>query len=57
MNKSGARILVVDDELEIVRALQRSLAARGFKVFTARSGEEAFQLIPKHRPDLLILIP
>jgi len=55
MNKSGAHILVVDDEIEIVRALQRSLTARGYKVFTARSGEEAFELISKHRPDLLLL--
>jgi two-component system, OmpR family, KDP operon response regulator KdpE len=55
MNKSGAHILVVDDEVEIVRALQKSLTAHGYKVFTARSGEEAFQLISKHRPDLLLL--
>ena len=41
MNKSGAHILVVDDEIEIVRVLQRSLTAHGYKVFTARSGEEA----------------
>ena len=43
MNKSGAHILVVDDEIEIVRVLQRSLTAHGYKVFTARSGEEAFE--------------
>jgi two-component system, OmpR family, KDP operon response regulator KdpE len=55
MNKSGARILVVDDEIEIVRALQRSLAAHGYKVFTANSGEEAFELTSRHRPDLLLL--
>ncbi len=41
MSKGGARILVVDDEVEIVRALQRSLTAHGFEVFTAYSGEEA----------------
>jgi two-component system, OmpR family, KDP operon response regulator KdpE len=39
MKKSGAHILVVDDEIEIVRALQRSLTAHGYKVFTASSGE------------------
>jgi len=36
MSKSGAHILVVDDEIEIVRALRRSLTAHGYKVFTAR---------------------
>jgi DNA-binding NtrC family response regulator len=35
MSKSGSHILVVDDEIEIVRALRRSLIAHGYKVFTA----------------------
>ena len=55
MNKSGAHILVVDDEIEIVRALRRSLTAHGYKVFTASSGEEAFELMSRHRPDLILL--
>lgn len=55
MSKSGARILVVDDEVEIVRALQRSLIAHGFEVFTASSGEEALEEMARHRPDLMIL--
>ncbi|MGZ3617086.1 MAG: response regulator, partial [Ktedonobacteraceae bacterium] len=55
MNKSGAHILVVDDEIEIVRALRRSLTAHGYKVFTASSGEEAFELTSRHRPDLILL--
>jgi two-component system, OmpR family, KDP operon response regulator KdpE len=55
MSKGGARILVVDDEIEIVRALERSLAAHGFEVFTAGSGEEALEAISLHRPDLMLL--
>lgn len=55
MSRSGAHILVVDDEIEIIRALQRSLAAHGYKVFTANSGEEACELTSRHRPDLLLL--
>ena len=55
MSKSGARILVVDDEVEIMRALQRSLTAHGFDVFTASSGEEALEAIGHHRPDLMLL--
>jgi two-component system KDP operon response regulator KdpE len=55
MTKGGARILVVDDEIEIMRALQRSLTAHGFEVFTAASGEEALEAIARHRPDLMIL--
>lgn len=55
MSKSGARILVVDDELEIVRALQRSLTAYGYDVFTAASGEEALEAVTHHRPDVMLL--
>ena len=47
--------MVVDDETEIVRALRRSLTAHGYKVFTASSGEEAFEVLSRHRPDLLLL--
>jgi len=55
MSKSGARILVVDDEIEILRALQRSLGAHGYEVFTAASGEEALEEVAHHRPDLVLL--
>src|SRR6266700_6032926 len=55
MGKSGARILVVDDEIEILRALQRSLVAHGYDVFTASTGEDALAAIPVHRPDLMVL--
>jgi two-component system, OmpR family, KDP operon response regulator KdpE len=55
MSKSGARILVVDDEIEILRALQRSLSAHGYEVFTAASGEEALEEVAHHRPDLVLL--
>lgn len=55
MSKSGARILVVDDEIEILRALQRSLAAHGYEVFTAGCGEDALESIAHHRPDLILL--
>lgn len=55
MKKRGASILVVDDEREIMRALQRSLTARGYTVFTASSGEEAVEIVAKLHPDLLLL--
>src|SRR5438876_900856 len=55
MSKSGARILVVDDEIEILRALQRSLTAHGFDVLTASTGAEALDSIAHYRPDLMLL--
>jgi two-component system, OmpR family, KDP operon response regulator KdpE len=55
MSKNGARILVVDDEIEILRALRRNLTAHGYEVFTASSGEQALEAIVAHRPDLMLL--
>jgi two-component system KDP operon response regulator KdpE len=55
MSKQKARILVIDDEIAIVRALQRSLTAHGYDVLTANSGEKALEAIEQHRPDLLLL--
>jgi len=55
MTKQGASILVVDDEREIVRALQGALTAHDYTVLTASSGEEAIAMVTQHRPDLLLL--
>ncbi len=55
MTKLRASILVVEDEIEIVRALQRGLAAHGFEVWLADSGEKALVTIQEHMPDLMLL--
>jgi len=55
MKNRGISILVVDDEREIVRVLQRSLNTYGYTVFTASTGEEAIEKLAQHRPDLLLL--
>ncbi|MGA7098593.1 MAG: response regulator [Acidimicrobiia bacterium] len=50
-----SRILIVDDELQIVRALGINLKALGYKVDAASTGEEALQKAANHRPDAVIL--
>src|SRR5450631_2716515 len=55
MSKQGARILVVDDEIEILRVLRRSLSAQGYQVFTVSSGLEVPEALLHYRPDLLLL--
>ena len=55
MRKGGASLLVVDDDMETVRLLQRTLTAHGYKVFTASSGEEALTVYTQHRLDLMLL--
>ena len=48
------KILLVDDEKDIVEFLQYNLLQEGFKVITAHNGEEALEKISQ-KPDLIIL--
>ena len=50
-----ATILVVDDELDVVRMVARTLEARGHTVEVARDGEAALVLIARQAPDLLLV--
>lgn len=52
---SGARILVVDDEPEILRALETTLRGAGYDVQTAATGEEALTLAAIRPPEGVIL--
>lgn len=54
MSEISTRILVVDDESQIVRVLRRSLSARGYEVQTASDGEEALEVFESWKPDLVI---
>ena len=49
------RVLVVDDEPQIVRALRINLRARQYEVYTATSGTEALAQAAHHPPDIVIL--
>jgi len=49
------RVLVVDDEPQIVRGLRTNLVARGYVVDTAADGETALDLAIRHRPDVVIV--
>jgi two-component system, OmpR family, alkaline phosphatase synthesis response regulator PhoP len=52
MNK---KILVADDEPNIVAALEFLLQRNGFEVKVARNGEEALRLVESESPDLVLL--
>jgi two-component system, OmpR family, KDP operon response regulator KdpE len=54
-DRSGARVLVVDDDPQILRALRTNLAARGYQVQTAPDGEGALDAFARQRPDLIVL--
>ena len=49
------RILVVDDDPQILRALRITLTAQGYDVVTAASGAEAITRAVHHRPDVLMV--
>jgi len=49
------RILVVDDEPQLLRALATNLKARGYEVDQAATGEAALMLAASHHPDLVVL--
>lgn len=50
-----ARILVVDDEIDLCEILQFNLESEGFDVDTANSAEEALQTMKHSVPDLILL--
>ena len=49
------KILLVDDEPNIIMALEYSLRKNNYEIFIARDGEEAIDLAGKLKPDLVIL--
>jgi two-component system, OmpR family, KDP operon response regulator KdpE len=51
----GMRVLVIDDEPQIVRALRINLKARGYDVAVAGGGRDALAVAARTHPDLVIL--
>jgi len=49
------RILIVDDELSIIKFLRANLEAKGFETLVAMDGAEALETIERELPDLVIL--
>lgn len=49
-NKSPQRILVADDDAEILREVKALLEAEGFVAVTARDGKEAYKLLQSEEP-------
>jgi len=53
--KSSKRILLVDDDAEIIESLRLSLEANGYTVLVARDGNQGLALSERENPDLVIL--
>ena len=55
MNENKKRILLVEDEEEMIKAIKLRLEANDFEVLVASDGVSAVNLVHKERPDLVIL--
>src|ERR1039458_8361540 len=49
------KILIADDEPDILEIVSFNLKEEGYEVFTARNGIEAVEFAKMHHPDLIIL--
>lgn len=55
MKDAKAKILLVDDEPDILEIVSYNLKNEGYQVYTAENGEEAVKKAKKKKPDLIIL--
>lgn len=55
MDSAQKTVLVVDDEIALVKALEAVLKSEGYKVVTASDGEEGFKVCQARHPDLVLL--
>lgn len=53
MNKD--KILIIDDDIDILAVLKANIELHGYEVLTAKNWNEGYALIKENRPDLLIL--
>jgi len=49
------KVLIVDDEPNIVMSLEYAFKKRDFQVYVARDGTEALEIAKKERPDVILL--
>lgn len=55
MGRNKTRVLVVDDEISYIRAVEINLEARGYQVISAQDGQTAIDLVADEAPDLVLL--
>jgi two-component system alkaline phosphatase synthesis response regulator PhoP len=55
MKKRDVKILLVDDEPDILEIVEYNLSQIGYQVYTAKNGEKAIKAAKEHQPHLIIL--
>lgn len=51
----GKRILLVDDDYEIIESMRAVLESRGYEILVARDGNQGLAMAEREDPDLVIL--
>ena len=51
----GKRVLLVDDDTEIVESMRTVLESRGYEILVARDGNQGLMMAEKEEPDLVVL--
>ena len=54
-NNSVKKVLIIDDDQEIVESVQLALEAKGYRVFSGSDGNQGLALTERESPDLVIL--
>ena len=55
MDYKGLKVLIADDEPDILEIISYNLSKEGYEVITAKDGDEALEKASKHKPHLIIL--
>src|ERR1700694_5401752 len=55
MEKKPGKVLIADDEPDIIEILKYNLEKEGYQVLTAKDGNEALEKAKNHQPDLIVL--
>src|SRR5438270_6319610 len=55
MDKFQGKVLIADDEPDILEILKYNLEKEGYQVLTAKDGDEALDRAKHHHPDLIVL--
>jgi len=51
----GKKILIIDDEIDIMKMMAYRLNAKGYEVITAIDGKTGIELVKSQKPDLILL--
>lgn len=55
MESRNRKVLIADDEPDILEILKYNLTNEGYDVVTAKDGDEALEKARRHQPDLVVL--